>query len=257
MSKKIDSKELIIRLQGRYREPEWIFLTEVRSQTGFQGEASIRYADGFAFGMFPSRGLEILGFEIKTSRSDWLTELKNHDKAEQFYEKCDKWYLVVSDKNIVQNGELPKGWGLIAPYGNGLRTYVEAEAKDSGTIDRNFFAVLLRKIKGEAILDTELERCRRDSWNRGYSRGREESEHDLSGYKSLKSAVEQFENETGLKINEYNIDDSIQIIRLAEEMKYNHIGYNFDWAIRETTAALKTLKEVQESYKAAFKKGNE
>ena len=47
-------------------------------------------------------------------RSDWLRELRDPAKAEEFRRYCDRWWLVVSDCAIVKPGELPTGWGLLA-----------------------------------------------------------------------------------------------------------------------------------------------
>ena len=63
----------------------------------------------------------IIGHEIKVSRSDWLTELRDPTKAERIKRYCDYWYLVVSDASIINADELPEGWGLMVKAGNQLR----------------------------------------------------------------------------------------------------------------------------------------
>lgn len=65
------------------------------------------------------------GFEVKVSRSDWLTELRDPAKSEVFKKHMHFWWLVVSDKDIVREG-LPDGWGLLVKSGNGLRVSVQA-----------------------------------------------------------------------------------------------------------------------------------
>ena len=62
----------------------------------------------------------LLGFEVKVSRSDYLSEIKNLDKSLPFREVCREWFMVVSDPGIVRD-DLPDGWGLIVPRGEGLR----------------------------------------------------------------------------------------------------------------------------------------
>lgn len=66
------------------------------------------------------------GHEVKVSRADWLSELRDPDKAEAFRPYMHYWWLVVPDKNIVKPGELPVGWGLLAMRGNNLAQVVEA-----------------------------------------------------------------------------------------------------------------------------------
>jgi hypothetical protein len=66
------------------------------------------------------------GHEVKVSRSDWLTELRDPSKAEAFRPHMHYWWLVVSDKAIVRD-DLPEGWGLLAPHGpRTLRVVVQA-----------------------------------------------------------------------------------------------------------------------------------
>lgn len=61
---------------------------------------------------------EMIGIEVKVSRSDWLTELRDPTKADAWRLHCHRWYLAVSDASIVR-GDLPAGWGLIAPGKDG------------------------------------------------------------------------------------------------------------------------------------------
>jgi hypothetical protein len=60
--------------------------------------------------LVPSSGHVVHGFEVKVSRSDWLTELKDPEKAEAFKPYCDHWWLVTPTADIVR-GDLPEGWG--------------------------------------------------------------------------------------------------------------------------------------------------
>jgi hypothetical protein len=106
----------------------------VRNGTGFMGWnepaqrciGQLRTADFVAVNTWESQGHMIIGHEVKVSRSDWLHELADPEKAEAWKRYCDRWYLVVSDRTIVRPGELPAGWGLLAPAGDSLRTFVRA-----------------------------------------------------------------------------------------------------------------------------------
>lgn len=70
--------------------------------------------------------LALHGHEVKVSRSDWLTELRDPSKAESFKRYMHYWWLVVPDASIVKPGELPEGWGLLVQTGKGLRAKVKA-----------------------------------------------------------------------------------------------------------------------------------
>lgn len=89
-----------------------------------------RVADFIAADKYPGdpRGTRLAfhGHEVKVSRSDWLTELKDPTKAEVFKRYMHHWWLAVPDASIVKPGELPDGWGLLVASGGKLRAKVKA-----------------------------------------------------------------------------------------------------------------------------------
>jgi hypothetical protein len=152
----LSESDLIERLRVRYTEKSgngegWAFIPKVRSAAAFDARRTI---DAYAMGLWPSRGLPLIAFEIKSSRSDWQRELKNPAKAEEFCELADYFYLVVGDKDIVKPGELPETWGLLTPHGQGLKAQVEApRLRPAGdgrikdlppNFNRSYLAALLR-----------------------------------------------------------------------------------------------------------------
>lgn len=70
---------------------------------------------------------ELIGFEVKVSRSDWLAELRNPNKAEYWKQHCHRWYLVTSHRDIVRD-DLPADWGHITLGPRGLRITHKAPA---------------------------------------------------------------------------------------------------------------------------------
>jgi hypothetical protein len=143
------SRTITAALRERYCKPEWSIFFEVSNGTGARGH---RYADAVAMNLFPSRGLEINGFEIKTYRSDWLKELKNPEKAEPVFKYCNRWWIV-AEKGLVKPGELPPTWGLIEHAAGKLRQDIAAPALSPVPLDRTFAAALLRRA-GEADANT-------------------------------------------------------------------------------------------------------
>jgi hypothetical protein len=113
--------------------PRYVMAEHVRNYCGFAGYRTItplRTADALAVDLWPSSGHVVHGFEVKVSRSDWLTELKDPEKAEAFKPYCDYWWLVVPDAAIVRD-DLPPGWGLMTAVGtNGLRIRIRAPRLD-------------------------------------------------------------------------------------------------------------------------------
>ena len=156
----LTAKQLTARLAVHFAPPAYAFLPEVRNGTGYQG--TTRTADALAMSLWPSRGLELHGFELKSSRSDWKRELDDPAKAEEIASRCDRWWLVVGDANIVKPGELPAAWGLMVPKGDKLAIEKAPEKLDSKPLDRAFVAAILRKVTETWVrledLDTEVAR---------------------------------------------------------------------------------------------------
>lgn len=178
--------ELIKRLRAKYGEKAgngvaYAVVPGVRSAAGFDARRTI---DAFAMSLWPSRGLSLTAFEIKSSRSDWLREMREPAKAEEFCELADYFYLVVGDAKIVQDGELPETWGLIVPHGKGLRVAVDAprlrpvtvnggqKADGRSTADlppaftRSFLAALLRSATAIGSAEpAEIVAARNEAWS--------------------------------------------------------------------------------------------
>lgn len=127
--------------------PRYVVAEHVRNQCGFGGywgTGPLRTADAMAVDLWPSSSHLIHGFEVKVSRSDWLTELKDPEKAEAFKPYCDHWWLVVPDADIVRS-DLPLGWGLLAVAPNGaLRVRKQAPKLDRQPMPFEMTAAWLR-----------------------------------------------------------------------------------------------------------------
>lgn len=126
--------DMLVRLRARHSRisrnggatiPQGVFVPHVRSDAGFDARRTL---DGIAMELWPSRGLRLIGYEVKCSRGDWLRELKDPSKAGEFIPLLDQLWVAVSDARIVASGELPEGWGLLVPHGVGLR--VQTPARD-------------------------------------------------------------------------------------------------------------------------------
>lgn len=148
------SSELIQLLAKKYPPPDMSFIPEFRGGTGWSCETR---ADAIAMHTWPSKGLELIGFELKVSRSDWLRELKQPLKAEPVKRFCDRWYLVVSNlKVITYADELPKGWGLMFAENGEIHTMIEAPKLNPEPIDRPFLASLMRRATKTAPSEAAL-----------------------------------------------------------------------------------------------------
>lgn len=188
-------------LRDRFCGPEWALFFEVANGTGGHQR---RYADAVAMNLYPSRGLEINGVEVKVSRSDWLRELKNPKKAEDVYRYCDRWWLAVSDPNIVQMGELPATWGLMVLTGKSLKVATQAPKLEPVPLDRTFFAALARRsseipeAQVKALVDKRVEE-QRERLTYGDRQAAERARAELA---ELRRKVSAFENAAGFSITQ-------------------------------------------------------
>lgn len=123
----------------------WVLAWEVRNQAGFGGYYHpLRTADLVAVDTWESGPARLVGHEVKCSRADWLREVADPSKAAAFAPFVAEWWLVVADRLVVRDGELPAGWGLMAPAGSRLRTVVRAERREQPVLPAGFVAALLR-----------------------------------------------------------------------------------------------------------------
>lgn len=145
-SVRLTERHMLDMLNARYNSvrpgngQRYVGAEHVRSHAGFD---ALRTADYIAMDLWPSKGLALHGHEVKVSRSDWLTELKHPEKADEFRRFMDYWWLVVPDAGIVRD-DLPSGWGLMVAAGHGLVVRRQAKRLSPEPMPRTMLACLLR-----------------------------------------------------------------------------------------------------------------
>ncbi len=197
-------------LAERYTLPEWVLVPQVRDGTGFSAS---RTADAVAMNCYPSKGLEIHGFEFKIARSDWLRELRDGSKAETVAQHCDRWWIVARDGVVVRE-ELPKSWGLIVAKDDAIRTLVAAPplpcSNEAGPVDRSFVASFLRgcleraKKPTDDVLRAARESGRKDERARLAKIEEAAAKSAASDELRWQGAVEKFEAASGVKIDRWD-----------------------------------------------------
>lgn len=194
----MNEAEIINALKKKFPENQYALLPQVRNGTGF--ERSARTADAMLMSLWPSRGLDLEGIEIKVSRGDWLREMKAPQKAEDIYAYCDRWWLVVSDAAIVKEGELPSTWGLMVMGEKGLRVKVAAPKLGAKPLDRLMLAAILRKAQGYSTDNVVLDQEKKASFEQGYKSGCKTAEHVEERRKQLEEVIRVFEDASGVNI---------------------------------------------------------
>jgi hypothetical protein len=188
-------------LRARFCSPEWALFFEVGDATGAQHR---RWADAVAMNLYPSRGLEIQGFEVKVSRSDWTKELKSPDKSAPVQQYCDRWWIV-TPAGIIKDGELPPTWGHyeVSPGGK-IRQVVAAPKLESVPVSRAFVASMMRRAStaDEEVINSLVHAKVEEARTRDHATIEREIASRTRHLEDLKEQVKEFEKASGIKIGE-------------------------------------------------------
>jgi hypothetical protein len=215
----VSEEKILDLLRVRYPAPSYAFLWQVRNGTGWSRHQA-RTADALAMSLWPSRGLELIGFEIKSARSDWLAEMKHPEKAEEIARFCDRWYIVAGSADVLDKGELPPKWGLIVVKGKKLYTEVKAEKLDPVPLDMPMICAIFRKVTEIATPQAKLD----SAYDRGHkaamesNKAVEESRDKFRKQKidHLEKQIREFEEASGVQIDGWDgaekIGDAVRMV---------------------------------------------
>lgn len=79
-----------------------------------------RRIDVLAVGQWRAVAGDLIGFEVKATRSDLQTELRDPLKAEAGARYCHRWWLVLPSLDLIAGLTLPDRWGVLVRRGPGL-----------------------------------------------------------------------------------------------------------------------------------------
>ena len=88
-----------------------MFLRELRVGTG-HGRHALQRVDAFALNCYPHLGMKRICYEVKTSRADFLGELKQPLKRRIGMRYSNEFYFV-TPADLVRTNEIPAECGLI------------------------------------------------------------------------------------------------------------------------------------------------
>lgn len=200
----IDADKLRSLLRRKYPADQYAMLYEVRDAAGFQANRS---ADVMVIGLWPSRGCLVEGMELKVSRSDWLRELKKPQKAEAFFQYCDRWWVIAASMDIVRDGELPPTWGLMVPRSNGIGIVKQAPDLKPDPVDRHLLAAMMKRATDTAADSPEV-RARIEARVQALKEEKRSSDsYELHRLKNtveeLRKSIAAFEAASGVMIDTY------------------------------------------------------
>lgn len=158
---------MIEALQARYGRTA-VVVEEVPNATG--GNAK-RKADAVAIGLWPSRGLFVHVYEIKTDRRDLLRELKDPEKGDEIGRLADEFWLYVTPDVTRPNDPIPPAWGIVQfDLSRSVNTRLLRKATPISdaprALPRSFVAALIRATARQHSSADWRERTEREIANR-------------------------------------------------------------------------------------------
>lgn len=211
---KVTSSHVCAALKLRYPKDRHALMFEVAPSTG----GGTRYADAVAVGLWRSHGHRIEGIEVKVSRADSLSEMKQPEKSSPVFEFCDRWWLACP-KDMVKPDELPSTWGLLELQADGvLREKVKAPKLTPRAVDIGFFAALCRRHAG---VDEEMSRVmlqRMETQQHERLRVEYERKFRMQNIEAAGALVDKIKEETGLDLASYENRDLIPVIKLVQSL---------------------------------------
>lgn len=149
-------------LQGHFSAGHQAIMFEVSDGVG-HNRRTARLADAIGVGFWESRGMDVEGFEIKVSRSDWIREVQMPAKSNAHFVRCDRWWLVTPRRRgdqapIAKAAEIPGPWGWmeITPAGKCEVVKKAPKLVPSVQFDKAFaFALIRAAAKYDAQLIAE------------------------------------------------------------------------------------------------------
>lgn len=96
-------------LRGHYPTTAYAFFEQVPRGTGWSKN---RLLDVVVMSLWPSRGLDLTGIEIKVTRGDFRREINDPAKADEIGKFCDLFFIA-APKGLLEPEELPATWGLL------------------------------------------------------------------------------------------------------------------------------------------------
>jgi len=245
-------------LRAHFKSPEWAVLDEVSNGTGY-ARGNKRFIDVLAMNLWPSRGLEIHGVEIKISRSDWLREKKDPKKADDVAKYCDRWWLCVGGDDIAKEEEVPRGWGFMVVRKDKIAVVRDApEQKRKAKLDRLFVAAMLRRasesvdalrnqpVQPEMIAQAveDAVAFRKVTWEVD---AQQELQRTKFAHEQLLAQMGFIEEATGVKIWNMSYDVRTKLIEL---FKVANVQSRLEELQRSAKYALSNQASVEGAFKA-------
>lgn len=225
----MNAQDVISHLKVRFEYPSYCFLEQVADATGARHN---RWADAIAMSVWPSRGYDIHGIEVKVSKYDWLNELKKPEKSAAVQQYCNRWWIATPDETIIAAGELPPTWGWMVCKGSTMRVVKEAPLLTPKAVSVEFVASVLRNFAKaeETLIEQRIQKAVNEA-------KKTDGEYYRSQYANIKKSVQDFEQASGIRLNEYvdgkDLGDAVATLR------------NLKWRVEQVSGAIKACQDIE------------
>ena len=219
-------------------------LFEVANGTGSNAS---RAADIVVLNLWPSRGMDFNGYEVKTARSDWLRELKQPEKAWPVMQYMDRWWLLAAP-GVAKLDEIPSNWGFMEFNGVKSRVLKPAPKLEPKAVTKTFLGALLRKpvrdVEGMVKRATEAALSKVDKTVEG--RIAKEMRRRGEKHQELVDKLAKLKDETGIDLLSWQTSESqVHAIKFALKADPMASWRGLPGAVRQVEQALEVLRELQ------------
>lgn len=233
---------------GMRTSPRGVLLEEVRNATGFDATRSV---DAIGFNFWPSDGLSVTGYEIKASRSDWLRELKDPEKAFAFARYCDFWWVVAGSEKVVADGELPPNWGLFILNAKGKLHPVTPAAKLSPEPMSRAMLMSIVRAACSSTWEHLVEAASSERVARAKQEAESSSRHVRMAYEDLRKLVAEFEEASGMQIGTHDSRHEVRRIGAIVRAVRGVLSAGFEGALSTVEGHARVLRGLAEQADAA------
>lgn len=220
-------------------------LFEVSDGTGSNAR---RRADALILNLWPSRGMELVGYEIKISRADWMHEMKQPEKAWPVMQYCDRWFLIAAP-GVAKADELPINWGHIEFDGLKARVLKTAPVLEAKPISRTFLGAMVRKpVRDvEAMVSTRVEKRVKELHAGFDKRVQDQVSYRTKAADEAVQKAKEIKDATGIDLLHgfQSNTDLADAIKRALNFNPMHSWNGLPGAIRQVKNGLKLLEELQ------------
>jgi len=227
-------------LRKRFCPPAYAFLPQVRSATG--SSYSIRTADAIVMGLWPSRGMELQGFEIKVAKSDWKKELANPEKAEEISRFCDYWWIS-TPKGLCDPNDLPENWGLMEAFGDGMKVIKQPKQLTPVHVDRRFLAAILRQAQETLTPEAKIKEAYDTGRSKGVEETKSQNEYFSKQHKELQKKVADFEKASGVRVDTWRGDNVGEAVRMVLDGEHLRIKQSLQGMLERSKGITEAIEK--------------